>query len=260
MRADAALAAGPGRLTWRDAPPVVIRPTGPGRVHLVQAAGGPLGGDQLSLTAQVGEKGRLRVSSVAATVVQPGVTGDPARWRVDLEVAARAEVDWQPQPTVLTDGARLHSDLRVRLAEGAVVSLRETVILGRAGQAGGRYQGGLTVTVGSRVLLRHESLLDGADPQLCGPAGTGGHRVYGTLLVAGVDPGEPRTRTESGVRWARMPLDGPGYLVLALGDSATAVGRVLASQANLPSRDRHAASTRQIAPAEAQAGAGAAIR
>ena len=230
MRADAAIEAGDGRLTWRDAPPVVIRPTGPDRVHLVHAAGGPLGGDRLSLTAQVGPAARLHVSSVAATVVQPGVTGEPASWRVDLDVGPGAELDWQPQPTVLTDGAGLHSDLDVRLAGDAVVRLRETVLLGRAGQAGGRYRGGLTVTVGSRVLLRHESLLDGADPELCGPAGTGGHRVYGTLLVAGVDPGEPEAHIQPDLRWARMPLDGPGYLVLALGDTVTAVERVLAGR------------------------------
>ena len=231
MKADASLDAGKGRLTWRDAPPVVIRPTGPDRVHLVHAAGGPLGGDELSLTAQVGAAARLSVSSVAATVVQPGVNGDPAHWRVDLDVAAGASLAWQPQPTVLTDGSWLHSDLYVRLAEGAVASVRETVILGRSGQAGGRYRGGLVVTVGGRVLLRHESLLDGTDPDLCGPAGTGGHRVYGTLLVAGVDPGEPEAHNGPELRWARMPLEGPGYLVLALGDSATAVGGVLAEQA-----------------------------
>ena len=237
MKADAAVETDGGRLTWRDAPPVVIRPTGPDRVHLVHAAGGPLGGDELSLTAQVGPDSRLHVSSVAATVVQPGVTADPAHWRVDLDVAAGAELSWQPELTVVTDGAWLDSDLHVRLAAEAVVRLRETVILGRAGQSGGRYRGGLTVTVGSRTLLRHESLLDGADPELCGPAGTGGHRVYGTLLVAGVAPGEPEAHNAPDLRWARMPLDGPGYLVLALADTATAVNRVLTSQANRPDQE-----------------------
>jgi urease accessory protein len=216
-------------MRWRDAPPVVLRPTGGDRVHLVHAAGGPLGGDELSLHAEVAGGRSLRVCSVAATVVQPGVAGTPASWRVELDVAAGGRLCWQPQPTVLTDGACLHSDLQVRLADTAFAALREVVVLGRAGQAGGRYRGGLAVTVGQRPLLRHESLLDGADAELCGPAGTGGYRVYGSLLVAGagVDPGKSLAHNAPGLRWARMPLAGPGCLVLALGESVTAVDAVL---------------------------------
>ncbi|HEX3789586.1 MAG TPA: urease accessory protein UreD [Pseudonocardiaceae bacterium] len=228
MRAAATLDATGGGVRWRDAPPVVLRPTGRDRVHLVHAAGGPLGGDELSLRARVAAGCALTVSSVAATVVQPGVGAAPASWRVDLTVGAGACLRWTPQATVVTDAATFHSAVHAELAEDAFLLVREQVLLGRSGQAGGRYRGGLAVTVGGRPLLRHETVLDGRDPDLSGPAGSGGYRVLGTLLVAG--PGvteEQRGGVEADLRWAVLPLAGPGYLVLVLGRTATAVGAVL---------------------------------
>jgi len=46
--------AGRPRIRWTQAWPIVLRPTGNARVHLVQGAGGPLGGDVLALDVRVG--------------------------------------------------------------------------------------------------------------------------------------------------------------------------------------------------------------
>jgi urease accessory protein len=107
--------------------------------------------------------------------------------------------------------------------------LRETVVLGRSGERGGAYRGELAVTVDGEPLLRHDSVLDGADPVLSGPAGTGGHRVLGTLLIAGRDVPDlgERAGTCGAARWAAAPLGGPGLLLLALGDTVTAVETAL---------------------------------
>lgn len=95
-------------------------------------------------------------------------------------MADGAHLDWHPEPTVICDGAELHSTVRVRLADGAGAALREEVVLGRVGQRGGRYGGELCVEHGEVPLLVHTLLLDGADPALSGPAGTGGCRAVGT--------------------------------------------------------------------------------
>lgn len=228
MRAHATLAAAGGGLRWRDAPPVVVRPTGVGRAHLLHALGGPLGGDDLSLHVSVAAGQTLRVDSVAATLAQPGPHGDAASWRVELSVAAGATLHWSPQPTVVTDGADFRTAIDATIAEDAFLTVRETVVLGRAGQLGGAYRGALAATVGGRPLLRHESIVDGADAELSGPAGTGGYRVLGTVLVAGAGVTETqRGHAEPGLRWAVLPLEGPGYLVLVLGHTASAVDAVL---------------------------------
>ena len=217
------------RLRWRSDPPILLRPTGPGRVHLVQGGGGPLGGDDLALAVALGPDAALELRTVAASVVQPAGTAQPAHWALSADVADGAALRWCPEPTVICDGADLVAEVVVSLHVGACAVLREVVVLGRHGERGGRYQGRLSVDVDGAPLLTHAMLLDGADPALCGPAGTGGHRVVGTLVVAGAGAVTPAKGAGEapGLHWACTPLAGPGWILLALGDSAGAVAGLL---------------------------------
>jgi urease accessory protein len=221
--------AGAPRLWWRSAAPVALRPTGPRRVHLVHAAGGPLGGDDLRLDVHLGAGSSLQLRSAAAMVVQAGHPPAPARWTVAATLAAGAVLDWRPEPTVVCDGAELHSQVTVALQRGARAVLREEIVLGRAGQRGGRCAIELTVELDGAPLLAHTLLLDGTDPVLTGPAGTGGARVIGMLAALGEGINDPPRRVgeQSGLRWACSALDGPGWLLLALGDRVTDVTRLL---------------------------------
>jgi urease accessory protein len=213
-------APGRQRMQWSQSWPVVLRRTGAERVHLVHGAGGPLGGDAFALELAVAAGGVLRVGSAGATVVQPGAPG-PARWTVQAEVGAGAHLAWAPEPSVICDGAELAAELRVRLEAGAGAVLREIVVLGRHGERGGRYRGGFAVDVGGHRLLAHRTVLDGADPGLCGPGGTAGARAVGTLVLAGAAAaGELGTGAADGpaLRWAWTELAGPGRMLLAVGE------------------------------------------
>jgi urease accessory protein len=238
------------RISWRAEPPVVLRRTGPTRMHLVQAAGGPLGGDELRLRLRLAAGTELTLATAAATVAQPGRPGaGPAYWTVTAELAEGARLRWLPEPTVVCDGAELHASLRLTMAEGASALVREQVQLGRHGQRGGRYRGLLAADYAGAPLVRHSTVLDGADPALTGPGGTGGQRLVGTLLGAGaagavggvVEAGavgeaggvdgsrEPLAAVGecAGLRWARHELAGPGWLVVAVGTDPVALSRVL---------------------------------
>lgn len=191
----------------------------------MQAAGGPLGGDELALDVHLGAGSSLQLRSTAAMVVQAGRPPAPARWTVAAQLAVGAMLDWCPEPTVVCDGAELHSRLRVTLQRGAGAVLREEVVLGRAGQRGGRFTGELAVELEGTPPLAHTLLLDGADPVLAGPAGTGGARVIGMLALVGEGINGPPEGAgeEPGLRWACSTLDGPGRLLLALSDSPAGV-------------------------------------
>ena len=198
------------RVRWTHEWPVVLRPTGSGpggeRVHLVHAAGGPLGGDDLALSVDVA----------------------PA-----LCTARRA-----PGPTVVSDRAALESAVRVTLAPGAAATVRETVVLGRHGQRGGRYAGALHVAVGEVPLLAHTTVLDGADAALRGPAGTAGARAVGTLVRTGALPLPAEAAGESdGVRWAWTVLDGPGAVLLAVGAPVAVTAVLDAAERDVPELD-----------------------
>ncbi len=216
-------------MRWRCAPPVVLRQTGPDRMHLVQAAGGPLGGDELALDVHLGAGAFLELRSTAAMVVQAGHPPAAAQWTVTAALADGAVLDWHPEPTVVCDGAELRSTVTVALQHRARAMLHETVVLGRARQRGGRYHGELIVDVDGAPLLSHTLLLDGADPVLSGPAGTGGARVVGMLAVVGegIDGPLEGAGEQPGLRWACSALEGPGWLLLALGDRVTDVIRLL---------------------------------
>jgi urease accessory protein len=207
----------------------VLRQTGPNRVHLVQAAGGPLGGDELALAVHLGAGTCLHVRSAAATVVQPSSPPAPAQWTLIADLADGAALDWRPEPIVICDGAELHSSVTVELRGRARAMLHEVVVLGRAGQRGGRFHGEITVERDGVPLLTHTLLLDGADPVLSGPAGTGGARVVGmlTLVGEGSDGSSQDAGEEPGLRWACSTLESSGYLLLALGDSPAAVTALL---------------------------------
>jgi urease accessory protein len=218
-------AAGRQRMQWSQSWPVVLRRTGAEQMHLVHGAGGPLGGDDFALELTVAAGGTLRVGSAGATVVQPGAPG-PARWAVRADVGAGGHLEWAPEPSVVCDGAALQAGLRVRLAAGAGAVLREIAVLGRHGQRGGRYRADVTVDVGEHRLLAHRTVLDGADPELCGPAGTAGARSVGTLVLAGAAATAGRcsdTGDEPGLRWAWTELAGAGWMLLAVGEPRAVV-------------------------------------
>ena len=201
LSATAAVAAdlegGRPRIRWTQAWPIVLRPTANAQVHLVHGAGGPLGGDVLALDVRVGTGAALAVRSAGATIVQPGRGSVPARWDFDVVVGAGGSLEWAPEPTVVTDGADYRTSLRISLGAGARAIIREVVVLGRHGGVGGRYRGRLDVSVDGNPLLAHTTLLDGADPALCGPGGTAGARAVGTLIL--VDAVRPTAVGEAAV-------------------------------------------------------------
>ncbi len=228
---DADLHAGRPRIRWTQAWPIVLRPTGDARVHLVHGAGGPLGGDRLALDVRVGADAVLAVRSAGATIVQPGRGSEPARWDFGVVVGPGASLDWAPEPTVVTARADYRTSLRVELAAAARAVIREVVVLGRNGSAGGRYRGRLDVIVDGVPALAHTTLLDGADPALCGPGGIAGGRAVGTLLVVDPVPAAPGALVgeRPDVRWAWTDLAGPGRALLAVGEPRAVIAVLAAA-------------------------------
>ncbi|MFI6865372.1 urease accessory protein UreD [Nocardia sp. NPDC050406] len=131
------------------------RRTAPDVVHLIGTAATPLGGDELDITILVGPGARLAVRSVAATIALPGraTRKSVARWHIEVEPGG--ELDFDPEPTVVAGGAEHDTITTVRLAEGAKLTLRERVQIGRTGEDHGWWSGELHADLGDLPLLRH---------------------------------------------------------------------------------------------------------
>jgi urease accessory protein len=223
---------GPGGATRlaavRSQAPLVLRRT-PGALLLVGAAGGPLGGDELRLSVEVGEGATLTMGSVAATVAQPGPTPGASLLHVELRVAAGGRLHWLPEPTVVAAGALHRVVTEVTLALGAALRWREEVVLGRLGEAPGSYEADLRLAYAGRPLLAQAVCWGPRAPAgWDGPAVLGDARVAGALLE--VDPawdGAPPEGPAPDGPVTLLPLAGPGLLVQALAGDALTLRRAL---------------------------------
>ncbi|MEU9336404.1 urease accessory protein UreD [Streptomyces sp. NPDC048290] len=199
------------------------------RVTLVGAMSGPLGGDRFTVRAEVAEGARLRVGSAAATLALPGQGTRDARYRVMLDVAAGAELRWLPEQLISAAGSELYVTTVAEVSPAGRLVLREEQVLGRAGEQPGRLVSRLTVRVGGRCVLDQE--LDcgpGAPPGWDGPAGLGGYRAVGQLIVVRPEfASAPVPARVLGDTAAVLPLAGPAVLVGAVAPDALRLRTVL---------------------------------
>ncbi|MET9367213.1 urease accessory protein UreD [Streptomyces griseoflavus] len=215
-----------------DGPLALRRTRGSGteaHVVLVGAMSGPLGGDRLTVRADVGAGARLRVGSAAATLALPGQHPGDARYDVRLTVACGGELLWLPEQLISVRDSSLHAATHADLAPGARLVLREEHVLGRSGERPGLLTTRLTVRIGGQPVLDQQLTCGpGAPGGWDGPAVLGGHRAVGQLVV--VRPGfedEPVTSAELGEGVAVLPLPGPAALVTAVAPDALRLRRLL---------------------------------
>ncbi|MGW6908715.1 urease accessory protein UreD [Streptomyces sp. NPDC054940] len=199
------------------------------RVMLVGAMSGPLGGDHFTVEADVEAGARLRVGSAAATIALPGQSKGGARYDVRLRVADGGELHWLPEQLISARGSDLHVTTRIDVGATGRLVLREEQVLGRVGEESGRLSSRIRVGVAGRVVLDQELACGpGAPGGWDGPAGLGGYRAVGQLVVVRPEFADaPVTARLLGDNAAVMPLAGPAALVSAVAADALRLREVL---------------------------------
>jgi urease accessory protein len=189
------------------APLRVQRPFGraDGRCELplLHTAGGLVGGDRLSITAQLGPGSRVLLTSVAAQKVYGTIgrsrlspAGAWARQELSFRIGAGADLEWLPQELVLFENGLYEQRTRVWLANGASWLGAEVVRLGRTAAretlGEGRWRSLLEVErEGPNGEGGNWELVDRLE--LCGEALLQGHGmaaepVFGSLVWAAPQP------------------------------------------------------------------------
>jgi urease accessory protein len=158
-------------------------------VYVVGGAAGPLAGDDLRLTVEVGPGAALRVRTVAASVALPGRAGAVSRMRVDAVVHAAGTLLWLPEQLVAAAGCDHVAESRVELAGDARLSWREELVCGRYAEPAGNAVVTTSVDHAGQPLLRQSLAIGPAAPGWAGPAVLGGATATGSLLL--VDPASP---------------------------------------------------------------------
>jgi urease accessory protein len=187
---------------------LAARLTGPGRVHLVGTAAGPLGGDSVSIRIAVEAGARLRVGSAAASVVLPAAVA--ARSATDVALEVDGALDLALEPTVVTARAVHRARTDVRLGSGGALRLTERVVLGRAGEGPGRWTGTIRVERDGRPLLHTAQELG---PGAAGWAAPFTPRAYAAELVLDGSAVGPAVGADA----VRLPVEG-GWTATAWAD------------------------------------------
>jgi urease accessory protein len=176
---------------------------GVARVALVQTAASLLSGDHVTMTVDCGPRCRLELVEVAGMVAHDVRGGPGARFDVRVALGAGARMSWAARPLTLAAGCDLRRDTRVRLDDGAALLWRDTVVLGRAGEAPGRMVADLAVRRADAEL--HAERFDTGDLELLSsPVVLGaGARVLDTLVLYGM---------RAGAEEGGLQLAGPGTI------------------------------------------------
>jgi urease accessory protein len=158
---------------------------GVARVALVQTAASLLSADHITMTVDCGAGCRLELVEVAGMVAHDVRGGPGAQLDVRVALGAGARMSWAARPLTLAAGCDLRRSTRVDLHPDAVLLWRDTIVLGRAGEAPGRMVADLDVRRAETEL--HAERLDTGDLELLSsPVVLGaGARVLDTLALYG---------------------------------------------------------------------------
>ena len=173
----------------RLAPRVLSAGFGAAQACVLPTQAGPLAGDHDRVRIVVGADATLVVRPIAAMLALPGAAC--TRLDLDVEVGPGGRLVLEEPPLIVAAGADVERSAALTLAVGAVAALRETVVLGRSGECGGRLVSTLRVRDDDGVVLHDALVLDPAtareDPHVALPPGD---RVAGTLCLLGTDAGD----------------------------------------------------------------------
>lgn len=154
------------------------------RIALVAGQALLLPRDEVMIRIRIGAGCTLQLEDIGGTVAYGG--DDPrALWRTEVELAAGARLTWAGKPFVVADGADVRRRFHAEMAMDARLVLRETLVLGRAGERGGRIDTRTVVSCGGRPALADGLIAAGRHPQ---PGVLGEHRVLDALTVVGIRP------------------------------------------------------------------------
>lgn len=211
---------------------------GPATARIALVAGGALllGGDEVHIRITVGDGCRLDLEEVGGTVAYRA-DGPPSVWSVQATVGVGGSLTWAGLPFVVSNGAAVVRSTDLRLGLGATALLRETLVLGRSGERGGRIDSSLSAHDDEGPILDERLVVDGAMPMV-GVLGT--HRVLDTVTVLGLRP--PAVGQPGSV----LDLDQPGAVTRYLGSAthASPLDHAWASWRDAIDAIRNADSTR----------------
>lgn len=213
--------------------PLTHRRHGVARVALAAGTAGPLGGDSYALDVHVGAGSTLVLMEVSAMLVLPGAGGGQSQMTVTVNVEEGATFVWWAEPIIAARRCNHRHDLRIALAPGARMILREEILLGRHGELPGDFTSRMRVTRDGAALYDQQLAFGPSADGWDGAAVLGDGRAVGSIIA--VDP-EWEDRSLPALPYhpdaVLTPLAGPGVAISAVAPDSLALRRLLTQGLN----------------------------
>jgi urease accessory protein len=115
---------------WHHFPPSYLDDSGCAYTWLVNPSGGLVGGDHVSVEAQLHDGTHVLITSPSANRVYRSLS-EPVLQEIRLSVGPEARLEWLPEVTIPFAGSRVRQSIHVDLAPGATVVLWDAMASGR---------------------------------------------------------------------------------------------------------------------------------
>lgn len=152
---------------------------------LVGGAAGPVGGDDLGFELDIDDGASVVVRSIAATLAQPGPTGDTSRAISRVRVGSGASLDWCTEPLISVRGSDHHVRFELEVAADARARVTESFRLGRSHEPSGTLSVRQRISRAGAVMLDHESRM--GDGAFASSGANGRWRWWTSTVVVGPD-------------------------------------------------------------------------
>ena len=115
---------------WHHVPPSYLDDSGCAHTWLVNPSGGLVGGDHLSVDAQLHAGTHVLMTSPSANRIYRSLS-EAAVQEVGISVGPEARLEWLPELTIPFAGSRFRQSIHVDLAPGATAVLWDAMASGR---------------------------------------------------------------------------------------------------------------------------------
>jgi urease accessory protein len=115
---------------WHHFPPSYLDDSGCAYTWLVNPSGGLVGGDHVSVEAQLHAGTHVLMTSPSANRVYRSLS-EPVLQEIRLSVGPDARLEWLPEVTIPFAGSRIRQSIHVDLAPGSTVVLWDAMASGR---------------------------------------------------------------------------------------------------------------------------------
>lgn len=158
------------------------------QVVIVHPPGGVVGGDQLELSAQVGNAAHAQITTPGAAKWYKA-NGHISRQKIRIDVGCQGSLEWVPQETIFFNNADVVMDHQVTLAKEASYVGCDILCFGRTASgesfSGGQIKLHYRIRYEDKLIWHEQFRLLGGGAAMKSPLGLAGNTVCATLIAVG---------------------------------------------------------------------------